>query len=128
MVILDTNIIIDHLRTQQTGSSFLTKLVEEYIQTELALSMISIQELFEGRSTRNDTKLHQLLSVISPLKILPYNYEVAKFAGMIARDLSHPIEFADAAIAATTILNNSQLATLNLKHFSDIPELSLYKL
>ena len=67
-----------------------------------------------------------LLATISPLKILPYTYEVAQLAGEIARDLEFPIELADAAIAATTILNGGTLLTLNKKDFSGIKELLIY--
>jgi tRNA(fMet)-specific endonuclease VapC len=128
MVILDTNIIIDHLRTisKQTDSK-LVNLAKNQPKTSLALSTISIQELFEGQSTKSTSKLKDLLAIISPLKILPYTYDIAMLAGQIARDLPQPIEFADAAIAATAITHNAQLYTLNQKHFHQIPHLSLLK-
>lgn len=39
----------------------------------------------------------------------------------------HPIDFADAAIAATAIHNHCELATLNPKDFTGIPNLSLHQ-
>lgn len=87
--------------------------------------MITIQELYEGRSTKDEQKEQLLLATISPLKILPYTYEVAQLAGEIARDLSKPIELADAAIAATAIVNGAQLFTLNKKDFSKIKDIDL---
>jgi tRNA(fMet)-specific endonuclease VapC len=126
MVILDTNIIIDHLRIQagQTESK-LMMLVKTKPKEVLAISMLTVQELYEGRSTRDAQKEQYLLATISPLKILPYNYEVAKLAGEIARDIDRPIELADAGIAATTILNGGELFTLNLKDFAGIDNLRL---
>jgi len=91
----------------------------------LALSMVSIQELYEVHSTMDPQKEQYLLATISPLKILPYTYEVAKLAGEIARDLIRPIELADAAVAATTILSGGALLTINTKDFADIPGLEL---
>lgn len=78
-----------------------------------------------GRSTKDSQKEQYLLATISPLKILPYGYETAKLAGEIARDLDRPIELADAAIAATAILNGCELATLNVKDFAGIDKLRL---
>lgn len=126
MVVLDTNIIIDHLRLQAgQAESKLMVLVKTKPKEVLAISMLTIQELYEGRSTRDAQKEQYLLATISPLKILPYNYEVAKLAGEIARDVDRPIELADAGIAATTILNGGELFTLNLKDFTDIDNLRL---
>lgn len=126
MVVLDTNIIIEHLRLQsKTQKSKLIKLVEYKPKETLAISIITIQELYEGKSTLNPVKEQSLLATISPLKILPYTYEIAQLAGEIARDLPRPIELADSAIAATAILSGSTLFTLNKKDFSSITNLRL---
>ncbi len=82
--------------------------------------------MYEGRSTLDSEKESYLLATITPLKVFGYNFEVAKLAGQIARDLTNPIALADAAIAATAIYHKTQLATLNKKHFETIDELSLY--
>lgn len=124
MVVVDTNIIIDHLRTQQNHSQ-LMRIAKKYPKETLAISMISVQELYEGRSTRDSQKEQFLLATISPLKILPYTYEVAQLAGEIALELDRPIELADAAIAATVLVHNSTLLTLNKKNFKDIRDLRL---
>jgi predicted nucleic acid-binding protein len=125
MVVLDTNIIIDHLRLNGKQDSLLMKIAKEKPKEVLAIAMISVQELYEGRSTQDNQKEQYLLATISPLKILPYTYEVAQLAGEIARDLDRPIEIADTAIAATTILHGATLATLNKKDFRDIHSLTL---
>ena len=124
MVIIDTNIVIDHLRNPHNTSS-LMKLVKQLPKEQISLSIISIQELYEGRSTLDSHKEEILLAVISPLTILPYTFEIAQLAGQIARDLIRPIEFADAAIAATAIINEADLLTLNTKDFMHIKDLQL---
>ena len=127
MVVIDTNIIIDHLRLQKVEQeSLLMKLAKQLPKETLALSIISVQELYEGLSTKDSRKEQYLLATISPLKILPYTYETAQLAGQIARDVKHPIELADAAIAATTILNGASLQTINKKDFIDINDLQLF--
>ena len=127
MVVLDTSIVIDHLRLQKSErESRLMAIVRQHPAEQLALSMLSIQELYEGKSTLDDMKEQQLLATISPLTILPYSYEIAKRAGEIARDLLWPIALADAAIAVTAIANNAPLYTLNTKDFTNIPGLQLF--
>jgi len=128
MVILDTNIIIDHLRYSKTGESMLLRLVKKIPKEELAISVLTVQELYEGISTRDKQKEEHLLITISPLKVLSYSYEVAQLAGEIARDLKRSIEFVDAAIAATTIINGGELLTLNRKDFVSIDNFRLYEL
>lgn len=126
MVVLDTNIIIDHLRLQdRDAESKLMTLAKARPKEALAISMLTIQELYEGRSTRDAQKEQYLLATISPLRILPYSYDVAKLAGEIARNTDRPIELADAAIAATAILNGCEFVTFNVKDFSGVDNLRL---
>ena len=127
MVILDTNIIIDHLRRKRKSKSFLEEIAAVKPKETLAISIVCIQELYEGNSTRDEEKEKNLLAAISPLKILPYTYEIAKLAGKIVRDGITSTEFADAAIAATAITSGGLLFTLNKKHFQGIKELELFE-
>jgi len=127
MVILDTNIIIDHLSTK-SNSSILLNLKNKLTTANLAISVISIQELYEGESTRIKEEEKLLMAYLNSLNILSYTDSIAVIAGKIMRDSKIDITFPDAAIAATAITNNSQLVTLNQRHFKNIRELSLYKI
>ena len=104
------------------------KIEKVFAKGSLAISIVTIQELYEGRSTQNKEVEAYLLATISPLQILPYSFEIAQKAGEIARDSTRSIELADAAIAATTLQYNAQLATLNKKDFQEIPELEFARL
>lgn len=126
MVILDTNIIIDHLRTLGKKESHFVKLSKILPKEDLAISLVTIQELFQGKSTRSVEQEKNLLAVIEPLKILPYTYQIAKIAGQINRAVKNTIEFADSAIAATAIVNEAKLFTLNKKDFHHISGLELW--
>lgn len=125
MVVIDTNIIIDHLRQKPGTDTLLKKVIRNTSSEIFSISIITIQELFEGKSTENSTVENNLLSTIAPLKILPYTFEIAQKAGEIARGLITPIEFPDVAIAATSIINNANLYTLNKKDFRGIKDLQL---
>lgn len=125
MVILDTSVVIDHLR-RPPKQSHLYKLRKRILKETFALSIVSVQELYEGQSTKVEQKEQTMLATIGPLKIVPYTYDVAQLAGEIARDLRRPIDFADAAIAACAIVNGGQLATLNKKDFLGIDNLELF--
>lgn len=124
MVIIDTSVVIDHLR-QIGGTSYFRKFEKEFKNESLAISIITIQELYAGKSTRDDEKERILLATISPLSILTYSYEVSELAGKLIRDAKNPLQFADAAIASTAIVNGYRLLTLNKKDFEGIEGLEL---
>ena len=123
MVVLDTDILIDYIRRPKVDGSYLVKLIKSELPHNLAISIITIQELYVGQSSKIAQKEQFFLTIIDSLKILPYEYKVAKCAGKIMRDSKYKTGFTDAAIAATTIVNNAQLATLNKKDFQGIPDL-----
>jgi len=126
MVIIDTNIIIDHLR-RPSNDSILSVLSKKYGGEEIGISVVSIQELYEGKSTIVPTKETQMMAVIGQLNVLPYDIDVARLAGKIARDSKIIIDLADATVAATTIIHEGELLTLNTKHFQGIPNLKLFR-
>ncbi|MBI5357088.1 PIN domain-containing protein [Candidatus Collierbacteria bacterium] len=125
MVALDTNIVIDHLRRRGNKKSALDRLNERFSRDEMGISMITIQELYEGKSTLDPNKEGEMVILLGSLKIFPYSYEVAKKSGEMARDLGRPIEIPDAAIAATCLVNRCQLATLDKKDFVGIEGLEI---
>lgn len=124
MVILDTNIIIDHLRTMKPDS-VLMMLRKKRPDELLGVSVVTIQELYEGKSMSNDVNEKDMKMVLVGVNIVPYEYETAKKAGEINRNLKKKIESFDAAIAATCLINHSQLATLDKKDFAGIEGLEM---
>lgn len=127
MVILDTNIIIGALR-QKKGDTFFQKIIEKVGKDNVGLSVISIQELYQGKSVLEAEKEKDLMIAISLCKQLPYTFQIAARAGKIVSASDYKIQFADAAIASTVLENGAQLATLNIKDFEGISGLELHKI
>ena len=125
MVVLDTNILIDHLRLGDK-SRLLISLREKLKVANLSVCMVTVQELFAGTSSTKQED--EILTLIASLKVWPYGHDVAKLAGEIEMDVKKDIEFADAVIAATCLANDCQLATLNKKDFAGIERLELVDL
>lgn len=125
MVILDTNIIIDHLRQIDAKKTIYQKLLKRYSKKTLGTSTITIQELFIGQSTRSTKFQKEILVTVTGIKIFSHSKTIAHLAGELMRDSKNNLQFADAAIAATCIHYGASLATLNTKDFVGIPHLKL---
>jgi predicted nucleic acid-binding protein len=128
MVIIDTSLIIDHLRQQTPEDTILSQMSLKYPNGELSISTITIQEIFAGKSSSYKKPLGKIATTLSNLTPVEYSIEIARLAGTLARDSKRNLQFADAAIAATTIHYDATLATLNTKDFAGIPHLNLLKL
>lgn len=128
MVIIDTSLIIDHLRQQISEDTILASLSLKYPNGELAISTITIQEVFTGKSSSCKKPLEKIATTLASLTIVDYTLDISKLAGTLARDSKKNLQFADAAIAATAIHYDASLATLNTKDFLSIPRLNLSKL
>ena len=71
-------------------------------------------------------KKNDILLLTDGLDILPFTNEIALKASQIYHELravNQMIEFRDIFIAATSIIHELPLATLNVKHFSRINNL-----
>lgn len=123
MVVIDTNIIIDHLRLPPGSETHFLKILKLRPDDKFCISVISVQELYQGKTSLETPRENDILKTLDKLNILPYDFKTAKFAGGITRDSKRPIGLADAAIAATAITNKAPLATLNKKDFQGIPDL-----
>ncbi len=119
-ILLDTSIIISHLRLDQTKKLLATN-------TKYYISDITIVELFSGKSIWESTKKKsQLTQVIKQCTRLPTTLKISQLAGMIRS--GYHTQIPDAIIAATALVHKLPLATLNTKDFTPIPHLKLSKL
>lgn len=125
LVVVDTDIIIDFLRT---GSGLLPALFELQTQgkIELYLTSMTIFELLAGDMPTSQESLIEKL--VSYFQIIPLTREIAAFAGVKKRGKKLSITVADYIIGISTVYYRAQLATRNKKHFSGIPNLVFYEM
>lgn len=123
MILCDTDIIIELYRNNERIISEL----KEIGQQNIAISIITVGELFYG--ALNKTELKRIEKDVKSLNIRNIDEEISSvFYGLMNKySLSHKIGIPDAFIAATAIVGNIELFTLNVKHFSYIKNLKLYK-
>lgn len=111
-VVLDTSILVDHLRASTAATEYLASLDERPSCSEI--SRIEVIQGLRSSERRAADKLFALIAWV------PVSEAVARRAGDLGRRWrrSHPgIGVADLAIAATAEQVDATLATLNLKHF-----------
>lgn len=120
---IDTSIIIDHLRKKNKSKSQLYKIIDN---PNLFVSTITIYELFAGAI--DEQKRKDINDFIPIVKILPFTRETAECAGTIylsLRKKNKIIDISDILISATALIHNLPLMTLNVGHFERIEDLKV---
>lgn len=122
-ILIDTSIIIDHLRKKNKNKSRLFKIINNH---NLFVSTVTIYELFAGAADEQKKKdIHDFTALV---EIIPFTYEIAEQAGALylsLREKNKLIDIADIFIGATALAHDLPLMTLNIKHFERIEELNL---
>ena len=123
-LLVDTSIIVDHLRKKNKRKSQLYRIIDTY---NLFVSSISIYELFAGAI--DEQKRRDIYDFLELVDILPFTREAAERAGEIylsLRDKNKLIDFRDIFIGATALTNNLPLLTLNVSHFERKDKLKIF--
>ena len=111
-VVLDTSVLVDHLRSSRDAADYLAGL-----EDQPSCSEVSRIEVIQGLRSAERRAAEKLFALI---EWVPVSEAVARRAGELGRRWrrSHPgIGVADLAIAATVEQVEGRLATRNLKHF-----------
>jgi tRNA(fMet)-specific endonuclease VapC len=123
MILCDTNILIEFYKNNPT-------IVHELRVigiNRLAISVITQAELYYGAI--NKTELLKIQKHLNLLPNFPIDNQVSTaFIQLMERySLSHKLAIPDALIAATAIIHNVSLYTLNLKDFRFIDGINLHR-
>jgi hypothetical protein len=124
-ILIDTNVIINHLRGQVQDTAFLKRImVEEEFQG--LYSAITEIELFAAEKV-DETQVNEIISILDNLKRIELTSAIAQIAGNFMGRFrkSHGLEMSDAIIAASVLVCSASLATINTRHYSFIPGLLL---
>lgn len=118
-VIVDTNIIIDHLKGVPQASRQLREIEAGHL--EGIISTITVMELLAAPRISKQ-RLEALRGFLAIFEHAPVDGRIAAKAGSLLSKYrsSHGLNPMDALIAATAFIYDSVLFTLNKKHFAFI--------
>lgn len=111
-LLVDTDIVIDFLRGYEQAVSFFKNNLDS-----IHFSAITVAEIYAGVRGRKEEIAAEHLFSIFP--VIETSKKIAVKAGKYTNQYlkSHSIELPDAIIAATCIISELELNTLNIKHF-----------
>jgi predicted nucleic acid-binding protein len=123
MILVDTNIFIEYYK----NNPLICRQLEYIDPKEIRVNDIVCAELYFG--ARNKQELSNIVADMEKLTDLPITLSISKLAVNLVKQycLSYKLKLPDAQIAATAILHNVELFTLNRKDFAYIPNLKLYE-
>lgn len=124
--LVDTDWVIDHFN-QVVG---VTQRLQELQKEGLALSIISVAELWEGVHYSSDPKRSQsvLQEFLSGVAVLGIDEEICRLFGQLRGSLRRQGKLVgdfDLLIAASALRHNLTLLTNNRRHFQGIEGLRL---
>ncbi len=128
--LIDTDWVINHLK----GEAQIVKKLEELAPEGVAISVISMAELYEGvYYSRDPIKSQKLLDeFLAPdLKMLNVEQEICKVFGKERgrlRQQKKMISDFDLLIASTCLYYNLTLLSNNLKHYEMVKGLNIFSL
>ncbi len=120
MIVIDTSVLIAHLR----GDERATRLLLDIPTAERTASLLARIEVEGGM--RSDER-RPVASLFAVIRLLPVTDQIARRAGEFLRSYRRSrsaIDLVDYAVAATAELHGARLATLNIKHFPMFPDLT----
>ncbi|HIJ14278.1 TPA: type II toxin-antitoxin system VapC family toxin [Candidatus Woesearchaeota archaeon] len=122
LVVIDSAIFVDYLRNYQPSISFFQSIPVDK-RTEILFSAITETELITGRSCNDGEVRIKVLKMLSSFTKIKVDNSIALCAGDLCR--LHNVDLPDAIIAATALVNKTELFTKNIKDFSKIPGLAV---
>jgi len=113
--LLDTTVLIDHLRGHQPVVELITGLAQA--GNQLAVCSINAAELYSGLSEKHRNIAGKLIDNLENWEV---SMDIAKLAGIYRFDFARKgitLSVADCLVAAVAIVNDAVLITANARHY-----------
>jgi len=135
-VILDTSLLIEGERGGKEADALVSGLLEVFGESPIALSVVSVIEFTHGiyrakRPEQRERRSRFAKDIFSTVAVHPVTLSIGMLAGRIHGELmarGNTLDFPDLLIGCTALHLGYELATLNRKHFVEIPGLSILTL
>lgn len=122
-LILDSSLVIDHLRIKKLSSVFF----KTWKEHDLAISLITVAELYSGKSVQTlGAPREELEDILAGIQIVTPTIETVKLAGGLRA--RYQLSLGDALVAALAIEEKLPILTLDTKAFGKIKEIKLYNI
>lgn len=126
--LVDTDWLAEYLKGRPAAVLLLNQLANE----GLAISLITLGEIYEGIYYGQDAKAHErgFLAFLRVVNVIPLNRTIMKRFARIRGELrakGQLIGDPDILIAATALQDDLTVVTRNLRDFQRIPNLKLYE-
>ncbi len=132
-LILDSSVVIAAERRGDTIERLIQRVVDATGDQDAALSAVGLTELVHGifraqtaeRRARRESFVEELLKALT---VYPFTTEAAKLAGQLDGEQQTRgvvIPFGDLLIAATALSLGYAVLTVNLRHFRNVPGLTV---
>lgn len=123
MYLLDTDVVVDHLREKKP-------VLDSLLSEDLYITTISVAELFHGiyNSSKKKENTEKLIKFLSNVEILTIDLNVCDTFGMLKAKLKKEgnlIDNMDLFIASICLRNGLILITNNEKHFKKVKTLKI---
>ncbi len=128
MIVIDTDVVIDFLRGDKAVVDYVEK-----IEKELAITSITLSELYYGASKAQQMGKHrkQIGSLIEFVRVLHTSHESSRIFGETKAKLENQgkiVDDMDLLIASIVEAYEYQFVTGNISHFERIDGLEAYSI
>ena len=135
-LVLDSSVLIVGEREAKPVSGLLATLKQQYGESEVVLSSITVIELEHGLHRAQTAEQAQnrriyLDTIFAAIPVESFSREMAQIAAKVdadARKAGKVIPFSDLLIGATALQFGYGVGTRNLRHFQMIPNLTVQSL
>lgn len=121
---IDTDVIIDYMKKK---SDLLGELIllQDKKEVQLYINPLVLTEYFTDSSMRNEGKRNKVMEFFAYFTNISVEPQIGYLAGELMREQIIPL-VGDAVHAATCLNYKLTIVTRNIRHFRNVPGLSIY--